>query len=524
MEAIWIAVAFLLGLMFRQLGLPPLVGYLVAGFILNSFDLHGAETLEHLAHVGVLLLLFAVGLKLKLKNILQPEVWGTALLHMAMTGAVLGVAIHLLMGLSWESALLLALTLGFSSTVVAAKVLEQKRELRAFHGRVAIGILVVQDLVAVALLSVASGTAPSPWVIVLLGLPLLRPLFHWLLDFSGHDELLILFGLLLALVVGGLGFEHLGLSSELGALVLGAMLANHRRASELSHAIWSLKEVFLVGFFLQIGMSGLPTLEALGFALALAVLLPLKAALFFYILVRFKLRARSAFLTGLSLASYSEFALIVGIVAAEQGLLSAEWLVFLAITVSLSFIIAAPLNRFAHGLYERWEPRLSPYELDKRHPDEQPLDLGDANVLIMGMGRVGSGAYDFLVQRGERVVGLDSDPVRVEMHLNQERNVHYADSEDPFFWQHLHIDNLDSIMLAMPDPEAKNIAISQLRRRGYKGLISATITFDEEAEGIIAAGGNVTFNHYGEAGLGFGERVWEAMYPELTPSVEAVNA
>ncbi len=459
-----------------------MLGYLAAGFILYALGSEGGDTLDHIAHLGVLLLLFAVGLKIRLQNVVQPEVWGTALLHLVIAAGVLTPAIFVLSGLPWSTAFLLAIALGFSSTVMAAKILEQKRELRAFHGRVAIGILIVQDLAAVALLSVVTGAAPSPWALILLGLPLLRPLLYWLLDFSGHEELLILFGLVIALDVGGLGFEYVGLSSELGALVLGAMLAEHRRASELSHAIWALKEILLIGFFLSIGMSGLPTLGMFGIALLMALLLPLKAALFFFILVRFKLRARTAFLTALSLASYSEFALIVADLAAKHGWLGDDWVVFLAVTVAISFTVAAPFNRLAHSLYERLEPRLHPFEVSQRHPDEQPLALGSANVLIMGMGRVGSGAYDFLTKRHERVVGLDSDPGRVAIHLKEGRRVLYADSEDPFFWQHLNVAKLQSIMLAMPDPEAKKIAITQLRRRGYQGLICSTVTFNEEAD------------------------------------------
>ncbi|MCP5423935.1 MAG: cation:proton antiporter [Gammaproteobacteria bacterium] len=514
MEAIWITIAFVLGLFFRQLGLPPLIGYLVAGFGLNSFGLQGGQALEHIAHLGVLLLLFAVGLKLRLNNILRPEVWGTALLHLLVSAGLLGLAIHWMGGLAWQTAGILAITLGFSSTVMAAKVLEQKRELRAFHGRIAIGVLIFQDLVAVALLSWTSGATPSPFALLVLGLPLLRPVVHWLLDFSGHDELLLLFGLLLALVIGSQGFEAVGLSSELGALLMGVLLANHRRASELAHALWGIKELLLIGFFLQIGMAGLPSWEGLGFSLLLAVLLPFKAALFFFILVRFKLRARTAFLTGLSLATYSEFALIVASLAVKQNLLDAHWLVWLAMAVSVSFVVAAPLNRWAHSLYEHWEPYLSPYELHERHPDEQPLALGGASILIMGMGRVGVGAYDFLTQRHERVVGLDSDPDRVARHLKEGRRVLYADSEDPFFWQHLNVSKLRVIMLAMPDPEAKKIAITQLRRRGYEGLISTTVIFNEETAPILDAGGDLTFNHYDEAGVGFAERTWELLYPE----------
>lgn len=513
MEAIWIAIAFVFGLVFRHIGLPPLVGYLAAGFLLTALNLQGGPLLDHLAHLGVLLLLFSVGLKLRLKYVLRPEVWAGGLLHLLIISLPLGLIIYLLSELEWSTAYLIAISLGFSSTVVAAKVLEEKGELRAFHGRVAIGILIIQDLVAVALLSISGGHAPSLWVVLLLGLPLLSPLIHRLLDFSGHDELIILYGLLLALVIGGLGFEHLGLSSELGALIFGAMLANHPKAGELSDALWGLKEVFLVGFFLQIGMSGLPTLQALGFALALALLLPIKAALFFFILLRFKLRARSSFLTGLSLASYSEFALIVAQLAANNGWIAADWLVMLAITVVISFILAAPLNRLAHDLYERLEPILLPFEMEQRHPDEQPISLGKSHILIMGMDRVGTAAYDFLSNRHERVVGLDSDPTKVEQHLREGRRVLYADAEDPGFWQKVNLSGIRAVMLTMPDLEAKRIAATQLRRRGYSGLITATSHYPEETETIIAVGADMTFNYADEAGVGFAEHVWEALYP-----------
>ena len=135
---------------------------------------------------------------------------------------------------------------------------------------------------------------PSAWALLVFGLPLLRPLLFRLLDHSGHEELMVLLGLMLALVAGGLGFEYVGLSSELGALAFGAMLAKHKRATELSNSLWAIKEVFLVGFFLQIGIGGLPDMNAMLFAGAVALLLPLKGALFFFLFLLFRLRARSA--------------------------------------------------------------------------------------------------------------------------------------------------------------------------------------------------------------------------------------
>ena len=347
-EAIWISFAFVIGLLVKGIGLPPLVGYLAAGFVLSglsattSITAEPTDVLAHIAHLGVLLLLFTVGLKLKLRSIVSPEVIGGSLLHFAITCVVFAPGLYLLFDLDWTTALMLAIALSFSSTVLAAKVLESKRELRAFHGRVAIGILIMQDLIALVVMSLAAGKTPSEWAVIVFGLPLLRPLLYRLLDASGHDELLVLLGLLLALVVGGLGFEAVGLSSELGALVFGAMLANHPRSQELAKSLWSVKEIFLVGFFLQIGIDGLPDQQALIFAAVAALLLPLKGILFYFLLLAFRLRARSSFLTSLSLTNYSEFGLIVASVALP------EWLVPLA---------RLPGRRGQSRLARRWAER-----------------------------------------------------------------------------------------------------------------------------------------------------------------------
>ncbi len=510
MEALWIVSAFALGLSFQKVGLPPLVGFLAAGFGLNAMGFESNEILSHAAHLGVLLLLFTVGLKVRIKNFIRPEVWAAGLIHLAITAGLLTAALHFYAGLSLKLAFTVAVALGFSSTVIAAKVLEGKRELRAFHGRIAIGILIIQDLVAVALLSVSGDHSPSIWALGLLALPLLRPVVHRLLEFSGHGELLVLFGALLAFG-GGFGFELLGLSSELGALLLGALLADHARSNELGNAMWGIKEFFLVGFFLEIGLSGLPDLTALGVAVIFCLLLPLKAILFFFILLWFRLRARTSFLAAITLASYSEFGLIVGDLMVKNGWLGEQWLVYLAITVAASFVIAAPVNKLAHQLYERWEGALCRFETKEKHPDDGPISLGNAEIAILGMGRVGAGAYELLKSREIKVIGLDSDPGKIELHRQKGRRVLFADAEDPGFWNRLDLGKIKAVLLAMPDPEAKRIAIRALRQRGYDGIISATNLYEEEAGPILEAGATTTFNYFDEAGVGFAEHTWEAL-------------
>ncbi len=511
MVAVWIGIAFLCGLVARQVGLPTLVGYLLAGVALSLYGVEGGEALENLAHIGVLLLLFSVGLKLKIKSLFRPEVIAGSLLHMLISTALIGAVMIWVFQLSEGMGALVAVSLAFSSTVVAAKVLEGKRELRAFHGRVAIGILVMQDLVAVVLLSSLGGEAPSVWAFGLFLLPLLRPLIFKLQDYSGHGELLVLFGMLLAVVLGGAGFEALGLSGELGALLMGAMIAEHPKSSELSVSLWSLKEMLLVGFFLQIGMAGIPNIEQMALALILTLLLPLKAALFFFLLMLFKLRARSAFLASLSLATYSEFGLIVANMAVDGGMMSNEWLVTIAMAVILSFIISAPLNRFSHALYERWESRLTRFEHDEVHPDDEPISLGHSTILVMGMGRVGTGAYDYFAGKGARVVGMDSDMMRVEKQREEKRRVLYADAEDPGLWANLRLDGITAVVLCMPDPEANHIAVRQLRKTKFTGMITASATYPEQVALFEGAGADFAYDYYSRAGFGYAEHVWKKM-------------
>jgi predicted Kef-type K+ transport protein len=506
-EAAWIAFAFGMGLAARAVGLPPLVGYLGAGFALAAvgehlgIGPHDSAALQHIAHMGVLLLLFTVGLKLKPSNLLRREVIGGGLLHLVISSVLFLPAIMLLLDLPWLQCLLLAVALSFSSTVLAAKVLEAKRELRAFHGRVAIGVLVIQDIIALLVMSLAAGDLPSPWALLVFGLPLLRPLLFRLLDASGHEELMLLLGLLLALAAGGFGFEQLGLSSELGALAFGALLAKHKRATELSNSLWGIKEIFLVGFFLQIGIGGLPNAEALKFALVMTLLLPLKGVLFFFLFLLFRLRARSAFLTSVSLTNYSEFGLIMASVVLPQ------WMIPLAITVALSFVISAPLNRVVHPLYELLAKRLIPFERNIRHPDEQPLSLGDAQTLVMGMGRTGRAAYDYLTEQGYRVVGLDSDPMVIEQSKIAGRKVLFADGEDSVFWQHLDMPGIDAVILTLNDEEAKIIATHKLRERGFNGLVVSHALYEDIAQRIQEAGADRTYLTMSEAGSGLAEHV-----------------
>jgi predicted Kef-type K+ transport protein len=518
MNPFWLFAAFVFGAVVSRIGLPPLVGYLIAGFVLNGFGVEGGELLEMIADAGVTLLLFSIGLKLKLKSLGKPEIWAGATTHMVITILVFGTGIWalgvsgvpLFHHLSWQTALLIAFALSFSSTVFAVKVLEEKKEMQSRHATAAIGILIMQDMIAVAFLAVSAGKFPSPWAAVLIvSLFVVRPLLDRFLGRCGHGELLMLFGMVMA-AAGYISFETVTLKGDLGALVFGMLLAGHPKAGELSDRLLGFKDLFLIGFFLNIGMSGFPTPAGLVLALLLALAVPFKAALFFGLLTRFKLRARTAMLASLSLANYSEFGLIVGSIGAAMGWMSGDWLVIIAVALSITFILAAPLNAASHTIYARLSERLKSFESAKRLPEDKPIDTGDAEVVIIGMGGVGTSAFDEIRRRyGEVVLGLDFCAETVERHQKLGRNVVYGDAEDSDFWERVEPakSRVNLVMLALPDTRASIFAIRQMAQKGYQGQITASVRYEDEISTLKEAGINAAYSLYEEAGVGFADHV-----------------
>ncbi|WP_462330719.1 cation:proton antiporter domain-containing protein [Thiohalocapsa halophila] len=513
----WIAVAFAAGVVAKRYGLPPLVGYLVAGFMLNGLGAEEGPVIAALSELGVTLLLFTIGLKLKLKSLAAPQVWGVAALHMVGMVAVLvpvllavgKLGLPHLAGMEYGPALVLAFALTFSSTVFAVKVLEEKGEMGSLYGTIAIGILIMQDLAAVVFLVFSAGKVPSLWAVLLFALVFARPVLSWLLERAGHGELLLLFGLTLGLG-GAEVFKLVDVKGDLGALLLGILVASHPKSGELAEALLGLKDLFLVGFFLSIGLTVAPSLDMAPVVILLLLVLPLKGFLFEQLMLAFRLRARTALLGALTLFNYSEFGLIVAAIAAKNGWLSPDWLAIIAITLALSFVVASPLNSQSHVIYELFSPRLRRQERKRRIAAELEIDPGDANAMIVGMGRIGGGAYDFLVQeRGLRPVGVDADPDSVAKQNAMGRNVVQGSATDADFWHRLHLDDghIKLVLLAMPKASENVFAAEHLLKEGFDGTIGAIAKFPDDEAALRAAGVHQVFNLYAEAGAGLAQHV-----------------
>jgi len=296
-DALLLGIAFFFGLLAQQLRLPPLVGFLVSGFVLQALGKTGGTALEVIANLGVTLMLFSIGVKLRLRTLARPEIWAGTSLHtlatvVTFTLALLGVGSFLghAAGLDWTSAVLVAFALSFSSTVFAVKSLNESGDMGAMHGRIAIGVLIMQDILAVLFLTFSTGKIPTLWAVPLLALLLMgRKPIQSLIGRSGHGEMITLCGLFLALVLGAESFVAVGLKADLGALFIGVLVGSHPKAKELGKSLTGITDLLLVGFFLQIGLQGSITLSAVLWSLFLLCLLPLKSLAFFFLLTRFHL-------------------------------------------------------------------------------------------------------------------------------------------------------------------------------------------------------------------------------------------
>lgn len=516
-DVAWITIAFLMGFAARLLGLPPMIGFLATGFLLSTQGIVTGEVLQKLSDLGITLLLFSIGLKLDLKSLVRPQVWGVASLHLVLVtlsfGALLMLlglgGLPLLAGLETQSALLIAFSLSFSSTVFVVKMLEDRGEINSLHGRISVGVLIVQDIAAVLFLAASTARLPSLWAVaVIFGLFALRRALYWLLRQVGHGELLVLYGIILAL--GGAEiFEMVGLKGDLGALVLGTLIAGHPDANELNKTMMGFKDLFLLGFFLSIGAGGIPTMTMVVTAVLLLPLVFLKSALFFTLFSRFRLRARTSVLASRNLSQYSEFGLIVIAVSVGNGWLSEYWLIVLSLMVAFSFIMAAMMIRPGDHLYSDRRAFWRRFQAADLMADERPIDVRDARFVIVGMGGVGNGAYDHMNRRFPgMVVGVDIAPTAVSNQRDAGRNVLLGDPADADFWDRTQLpQQVEMIMLTLPQLNTALAVLQQLRSSGYTGPVATIARYPDEVPHLEASGASLVFNIYIEAGTGFAEHV-----------------
>jgi hypothetical protein len=244
----------------------------------------------------------------------------------------------------------------------------------------------------------------------------------------------------------------------------------------------------------------------LGIAALLTLFIPIKFILFFYLFTKLRLRGRTAYLSALALSNFSEFGLIVASLSTQSGWLSNQWLVILSLAVSLSFIITSVSYNYAHPFFSKHKDFFKRFEHKNKLSEDDFCQPCEAPIVVIGMGRVGMGAYKALDEQLPRQAwGLDVDHAKVDWLNKNNVQAFVGDAEDADFWESISLANIKLVLLAMPSVLDIKSITQQLRNANYSGKIAAIARFDDERQEIEALGVDKVFNFYNEAGIGFAE-------------------
>lgn len=282
------------------------------------------------------------------------------------------------------------------------------------------------------------------------------------------------------------------------------------RAIDLSKALFSVKELFLVGFFLMIGMTAEPTWGKLGVAVVLCVILvPITIAGFGLLGRIFGLRNRTAMRMALVLGNFSEFSIIVTAVGVTGGLLTERWLTIVAIAVALSMVGSTMLNARGPRLPGRIAAALPAQDIQRLRPEDRPIDTSASDVVILGMGRVGRSTYRRLQEiGGHRVLGVDNDHLVATRLQEEGYDVVEGDATDLEFWQRICAGGfVETVILAMPIHDSNVFALEQLRTAGFGGHVAAVAQYQEQVEHLAEEGVEAVFNLYAGAGVALADLV-----------------
>lgn len=463
-----------LGLLLKQ---PLIVSFIAVGILAGPSALNLVSATEHinlLSELGIALLLFLVGIKLDLQLVRK---LGTVSL---LTGlgqvlftAVFGYLIGIGLGFSHLTSLYVGIALTFSSTIIIVKLLSDKREIDSLHGRIALGFLIVQDIVVVlAMISLSaigvgareSGDGMTVLQVLLSGLVLIglvllfirylaSPLTQRL---AASPELLICFAIALAVLLAAAG-ETLGFGKELGGLLAGVALASTPFRDAIAARLAPLRDFLLLFFFIALGTHldlshlGSDIAPAMAFSAFVLIGNPLIVLIIMGIM---GYRRRTGFMAGLTVAQISEFSLIFAAMGVTLGHISQEVMGLVTLVGLITIAASTYMITYSQNIYPIFEPFLAVFERKipwREQETQTPLDDDKYDTILFGLGRYGTSLAKRLHANGERILGVDFDPSAVKRWQQLGLDARYGDAMDPEFIASLPLSQASQVIALLPD-------------------------------------------------------------------------
>lgn len=519
-----IFLAATLSVLFRFLKQPSILAFIITGVIvgpLGPFQFQSHDLMEALASIGITLLLFMIGLELKLSEL--KSVGRVALIagsaQMLLTSFV-GFFISSFLGFSSLTSLYVGVALAFSSTIVIIKLLSDKRDLKSLYGKITVGILLVQDLVAIFILIILSTLNSTPTASISifdLALVFLKVvvLFGWVILLSRtvlprilnviarSSESLFLFSLAWAFGISALVSSPLiGFSIEIGGLLAGIALASTIESYQIITKVKPLRDFFLTIFFVTLGMGIVLTniseiiLPVIVFSAFVLLISPL---IVMAILGFMKYKKRTSFFAGVALAQISEFSLIMVFLGNKIGHLDQSVVSIITFVGVITFVFSTYFITHSNSLYKLFLPYLDWFERKITKEEKKEEEIRD-HIVLIGANRMGEGILDALLKKKEKVIVVDFDPDIIQKLNRKKIKTFFGDITDPEIQEAINLEKASLIISTVTDAEDTSLLLKLLKHvKGPKVIVAAFEKLDardfykEGADYVIMphiAGGN----------------------------------
>ena len=502
--ALILALAVVAGAVAKLLKQPIVVSFIIVGILAGptAFDLVGeAEEIVLFAKFGIAILLFLVGLKLDFHMIKSTgKIALIAGLSQVLFTAFFGFGLAVLFGFEFVTAMYIAVALTFSSTIIIIKLLGDKRELDTLYGRIAVGILIVQDiLVVIAMVVIVTIGTPgdsSPLedlamtlvasfvflgVIALASKFVLEKVLDWI---AKSPELSLLFGVTWAIALAATS-AMIGLSMEIGAFVAGVSLASTAYRESLGARMTSLRDVMLLFFFIELGAS-LTFADSLGQlwpAIVISVFVLIgKPLIIFVIMGWMGYRSLTSFRTGLALAQISEFSLILIALGYSLGQVNTAVLSLITLVALFTITISSYYILYTDSLYPYFQKFMTRFERGEAGGVDEERASHNFDAIVVGAGRFGGEVIAKLVSSGSSVLAVDVDPDAIAKARELGAETLYGDAGDPDFAKMLPMHQTNTLICTVPERSTNMLLLSSVKSMGYEGELFLTALDNATAE------------------------------------------
>lgn len=454
------AIAVIGGLVVKVLRLPLILGYLLAGVFLSTIGIvQNVETkhfLETFGHLGVTLLLFLIGLEFPISQLRQiGKVMVIVGVLQVLISTVLGWVALQIMGVHAMTALFVAPALAFSSTIVVVKILSEKRDLSSLSGRLSLGLLLIQDFMAMVILTLVSAGGASSNIdtlvlllikaTVLVGVTIFVSVVigpKLLPQFSTTPELLYVGALAWCLLISGfVSSSVVGFSSEIGGFLAGLAFAGASEHLQIASRLKPLRDFFLVVFFVWLGsqIQLFQLFQHLPLALVLTMfVVVVNPLLVTTLLILAGYKKRTAFLSGLAMGQLSEFSLILLTALSSSQLIESSLLPVFTLTAMFSMALSGFVLFRSETLYRVVFSKLQVFDLLQRKSKPHAFTQSrKGHILLFGYDRTGSRLLPILEKMGLPIVVVDFNPNQIQPLLNKDMDAVYGDMGDVELYEEL---------------------------------------------------------------------------------------